>query len=303
VVEATQPLFNLYSPMKKYLVLLLWLSGLFFAQAQELTKEKEIDDLIDELFMEDEVINELTASLNKSQFLYISTTYNSDTYFSGRDIGIDQYNITPQITYAHSSGIFASLSGIYYSEFVPKWDVTTATVGFSKNIGANKLFKYSVSYSKYFYANDLNNIYSNTLNLGFGVRNKKRTLGTQLSGSYLFGEEQSFEIASRSFVDFNLLKTKKTSLKFKPQLNIIAGKQTIELARIVSQNGQLITQYSENDVFDLINTQINLPLLFSTNSFDFEAGYNINFPNAIGDESNLKNTGFFNFSVGYLIDL
>lgn len=289
--------------MKKYITLLLWLSGLTFAYSQEPTKEKEINDLIDELFMEDAVINELTASLKNSQFLYVSATYNSDTYFSGRDIDIDQYNITPQITYAHSNGIFASLSGIYYSEFVPKWDVTTATVGFGKNIGKNKLFKYSVSYSKYFYANDLENIYTNTLNAGLGVRNKKRTIGTQLSGSYLFGEDQSFEIASRSFVDVNLMKTKKSSLKFKPQLNIVAGKQTIELARIYNQDGQILTEYTENDVFDLINTQINLPLQFSTNSFDFEAGYNINFPNAIGDESNLKNTGFFSFSIGYLIDL
>ena len=289
--------------MKKYITLLLWLLGLNFAYSQELTKEKEIDALIDELFMEDEVINDLTASLKNSQFLYISATYNSDTYFSGRDIDIDQYNITPQITYAHSNGIFVSLSGIYYSEFVPKWDVTTATVGFGKNIGKKKLFKYAVSYSKYFYANDIDNIYTNTLNAGLGVRNKKRTLGTQLSGSFLFGEDQSFEIASRSFVDFNLLKTKKTSLKFKPQLNIIAGKQTIELARIYNQDGQMLTEYTENDIFDLINTQINLPFQFSTNSFDFEAGYNINFPNALGDESNLKNTGFFNFSIGYLIDL
>jgi hypothetical protein len=289
--------------MKKYITLLLWLSGLIFAYAQEPTKAKEIDDLIEELFMEDEVINELTASLKNSQFLYVSATYNSDTYFSGRDIDIDQYNILPQITYAHSNGIFASLSGIYYSEFDPKWDVTTATVGFNKSIGKNKLFKYSVSYSKYFYANDIDNIYTNTLNAGLGVRNKKRTIGTQISGSYLFGEDQSFEIASRSFVDVNLLKTKKSSLKFKPQLNIISGKQTIELARIYNQDGQMLTEYTENDVFDLINTQINLPLQFSTNSFDFEAGYNINFPNALGDESNLKNTGFFSFSVGYLIDL
>jgi hypothetical protein len=279
------------------------LSGTVFTYSQQLTKEKEINDIIDEIFLEDEVINELSASLKNYQFLYISTTYNSDTYFSGRDIGVDQYNITPQITFANSNGIFASLSGIYYSEFVPKWDVTTATVGFSRNIGKDKLFKYSISYSKYFYSNDIDNIYTNTINLGLGVRNKKRTLGTQLSGSYLFGEEQSFEMASRSFVNFNLLKTNKTSLNFKPQLNIIAGKQTIELARIVNQNGQLTTQYTENDVFDLINTQINLPLLYSTNSFDFEAGYNINFPNAIGDEYNLKNTGFFSFSIGYLIDL
>lgn len=289
--------------MKKYITLFLWLSGLTFAYSQEPTKEKEINDLIDELFMEDEVINELTASLKNSQFLYVSAIYNSDTYFSGRDIDIDQYNIIPQITYVHSNGIFASLSGIYYSEFVPKWDVTTATVGFGKYIGKKKLFKYAVSYSKYFYANDIDNIYTNTLNAGLGVRNKKRTMGTQLSGSYLFGEDQSFEIASRSFVDLNLLKTKKTSLKFKPQLNIVAGKQTIELARIFNQAGQMLTEYTENKVFDLINTQINLPLLFSTNSFDFEAGYNINFPNAIGDESNLENTGFFNISIGYLIDL
>jgi len=289
--------------MKKYIALLLWLSGFIFAYAQEPTKAKEIDDLIDELFMEDDIINELSASLKNYQFLYISSTYNSNTYFSGRDIGIDQYNITPQITYAHSNGIFASLSGIYYSQFEPKWDVTTATLGFGRNIGKNNLFKYSVSYSKYFYANDLDNIYTNTLNAGLGVRNKKRNIGTQISVSYLFGEEQSFEIASRSFVDVNLYKTKKTSLKFKPQLSIIAGKQTIELARIYNQDGQILTEYTENDVFDLINTQINLPLQFSTNSFDFEAGYNINFPNALGDESNLKNTGFFSFSVGYLIDL
>ncbi len=295
--------FSICLEMKKYLALLLWFSGLFFVYAQEPVKEKEIDNLIDELFMEDAVINELTASLNNFQFLYISATFNSDTYFSGRDIGIDQYNITPQITYAHSNGIFASLSGIYYSEFEPNWDVTVATIGFGKNIGKKKLFKYAVYYSKYFYANDLNNIYSNTINIGLGVRNKKRNIGTQLSGAYLFGEDQSFEIASRSFIDFNLIKTNKTSLKFKPQLSIIAGKQTIELARIVNQQGQLSTQYTEDDVFDLINTQINLPLLYSTNSFDFEAGYNINFPNAIGDESNLKNTGFFNFSIGYLIDL
>lgn len=289
--------------MKIYFTLLLWLSCLTFANAQEPKKEKEIDDLIEELFMEDEVINDLTASLKNSQFLYVSATYNSNTYFSGRDIGIDQYNITPQITYAHSNGLFASLSGIYYSEFVPKWDVTTATVGFGKNIGEQKLFKYAVSYSRYFYANDLNNLYTNTLNAGFGVRTKKRNIGTQISASYLFGEEQSLEITSRSFVDVNLLKTKKSSLKFKPQLSIIAGKQTIELARIVNQNGQLSTEYTENDIFDLINTQINLPLLFSTNSFDFEAGYNINLPNAIGNESNLKNTRFFSFSIGYLIDL
>ena len=77
----------------------------------------------------------------------------------------------------------------------------------------------------------------------------------------------------------------------------------MELARILEQNGELITDYEINTVFDLINTQLNFPLILSTNSFDFELGYSVNFPNALGDESNLKSTGFLNFSIGYLLNL
>jgi len=289
--------------MKKYHVLLVWLFGLFFVYSQETTQEKELDSLIDELFMEDEAINELIASLSNFQFLYVSMTYNSDTYFSGRDIDINQYNMTPQITYVHSNGLFACLSGIYYSEFLPNWDVTTATLGYGKNLGKKKLFKYDISYSKYFYANDIDNIYSNTLNVGLGVQNKNRTLGTQFSGSYLFGKEQSFQIASQSYVALNLVKNKKMKLKLRPQLSIVAGKQTVELARVYPQNGELLTDYIENEVFSLINTQINFPLLYNTNSFDFEVGYTINLPTPIGDETSLKTTSFFNVSLAYLIAL
>lgn len=302
MVGETQPLF-IFLLMKKIFTLVLSLSGLFSAFSQEPNKEKEIDELIDELFMEDQIIDELSSSLSNLQFLYVSLTYNSDTYFSGRDIGIDQYNMSPQITYVNSNGIFASVSGIYYSEFDPKWDVTTVTLGYGKSFGKEKLFKYNTSYSRYFYSENIDIIYSNVLNAGLGIRNKKRNLGTQLTVDFLFGEEQSFQLASRSFVDFNLFKGKQSSVIFKPQLNVIAGKQTIELARIYTQEGQSLTEYTENDIFDLINTQIKLPLLYSTKSFDFELGYNINLPNPIGDESSLKNTGFFSVSLAYLIDL
>ena len=73
---------------------------------------------------------------------YNTNQYNSNTYFSGRDIDIDQFNVSPQITYVNSNGLFASVSGIYYSEFLPNWDVTTVTVGYGKNFGKKKLFKY-----------------------------------------------------------------------------------------------------------------------------------------------------------------
>lgn len=279
-------------------------SGIFYGFSQEITtKKSDVDEIIDEFFDEDTTLDELVASLSNYQLLYLSLNYNSNTYFSGRDIGINQYNIRPQITYVNSNGLFASLSGTYYSEFYPKWDVTVASLGYGKSIGKMKLFRYSASYSRYFYANAEDNIFSNTLNLSFGVHNKKRTIGTLISGDYLFGADQSFQISSRSYIKLNLIKTKKVSLNLRPQLNFIAGKQTIELSRFVLENGLPTTQNYTSDVFNLYNTQVNLPLQLNVNSFDFELGYNINFPLEIVGETNLKNTSYINFSLAYLIDL
>jgi len=292
--------------MKKHLPLFIFLFGITYTFSQVAPTsdiEKERNEIIDALFQEDIVIDELLASLTHYQFLYFSVNYSNDTYFSGRDIGINQYNIKPQITYLNSNGIFASLYGIYYSGFDPKWDVTSATIGYGNNFGKKKMFKYYASYSNYFNNNSISNIYKNDLSVGLSVRNEKKTISTQITGSYLFGKEQSFQIASISYITLNLLKTKKYKLDLKPQLNIIAGKQTIELAqKSYFQMGQEIITYTKNDVFNLINTQLNIPLQFNTNSFDFELGYNINFPTEIGNESNLKNTSFLNLSVGYLMD-
>ncbi len=112
----------------------------------------------------------------------------------------------PQITYMHSKGFYASLSGIYYSEFTPHWDVTTVTAGYGNSIGKKKLWRYYGSYSYYFYSNDLDNLYNSTINAGISIRNKKRTLGTQLSGAYYFGDEVTYQIVSRSFAALNLSK-------------------------------------------------------------------------------------------------
>ena len=92
-------------------------------------------------------------------------------------------------------------------------------------------------------------------------------------------------------------------MNLRPQLNFIAGKQTIELSRFVLENGLPTTQNYTSDVFNLYNTQVNLPLQLNVNSFDFELGYNINFPLEIVGETNLKNTSYINFSLAYLIDL
>lgn len=292
--------------MKKVFMTFLIVSGGLFSYSQEKSnpdKDKEVDEIIDSLLEDDDILDELVDAYTNFRFIYLSVDYNSNTYFSGRDIGIDQYNIRPQITYMHSKGFIGSVSGIYYDEFVPKWDHTVATLGYGKSIGKKKILRLYTSYSRYFYSKGVDNPFENALTLTISIKNKQRTIGTQLSGNYLFGRDESFQISSISYGVFKLFKTKKSSLKLRPELSIVAGKQTFELAQTYILNGVITTDYLENDVFDLINTQINIPLEFSTHAFDFELGYNINLPSAIGTESNLSNTSFFNVSIAYLFDL
>lgn len=290
--------------MKNILTLILILLGVHSVVSQEKSvKEREVDEIIDALFNEEESIDQLIKELSNFEFLYLTLDYATDTYFSGRDIEIDQYNYKPQLTYMHSKGFFTSLSGTYYSQFDPKWDFTSATIGYSKGLSTKKIARFYGAYTKYFYASGVDNPFKNTLSVGFGIRNKERTLGTQLTATYLFGVDNSSQFSWRSYGVFNILKTKKTSLKFRPQMSLIAGKQTFELAQTSFQNGQLLTNYLENEVFDLINTQINFPLQLSINAFDFELGYNINLPSELSFEENLQSTSYFNFSLGYMIDL
>lgn len=296
--------------MKRLFIFLCWISGIFLVYSQEPpTKTNEPDEIVDELLM-DESFNDLLESLINLQFLYFSVNYNSDTYFSGRDIDVDQFNLTPQITYIHSKGFYASISGIIYSEFIPHWDVTIATAGFGKNFGKNNILRYYGSLSGYLYSdNDVEGLYNATANAGIGVQNKKRTVGTQISGSYYFGGESTFQIVSRSYVSLKLLKTPNHSLKFRPQLSFITGTQLVDITGIPLQKGVLSKETEQekmnltSNVFTLIYTQFNFPIQYNYKSFDFEVGYNLNIPSPLENEVDLKNTGFFNISVAYLLDI
>ncbi|MEN8186723.1 MAG: hypothetical protein ABFR05_06305 [Bacteroidota bacterium] len=290
--------------MTKYLIPILWFASISYSIAQvKPVEENEVDEIIDNILMEEESIDDFLYSATNFQFLYLSLNYASDTYFSGRDIDVDQYNLRPQISYMHSKGFYGSLSGIYYSEFSPHWDVTTATAGYGNSIGKKKLLRYYASYSQYFYSNDIEDLYNGTFNAGIGIHNKKRSLGTTLSGTYYLGGEHTYQIVSRTYASFNLLKNPKHKIKFRPQISFITGTQLVDVSQVSALKEETFNENTETSDYTLIYSQINFPLLYSSKSFDIEFGYNLNFPSEIGMDTNLENTSFFNISLGYIIDL
>lgn len=298
--------------MRRIFTLALFFFGNFLLFSQEPPQKKtDIDQNIEDFLMEDESIDVFMASLTNYHLIYLSVNYNSATYFSGRDLDVDQFNIVPQITYMHSKGFYAGISGIYYSEFEPNWDITTLTAGYGNGFGKKKLWRYYASYSYYFYSNDIDNLYNSTVNGGIGISNKKRSFGTQLSLSYYFGDEVTYQIVLRTYANLKLLKNKKHYLRFRPQFSIVTGTQIVDLSggsiqKVLENKADAPLEDNallEDNVFGLINTQFNIPLQYSIGAFDFELGFNYNIPSELGNETDLKNTSFFNLGVAYMIDL
>jgi len=296
----------LYQKVKKrlqfYGLLLFSIATSFCSYAQEENLE-DIDGLIDELFFNDQqFLDELIEGGLTYNFLYTSVSYNTNTFFSGRDSGTDQFNIIPQVSYYHSSGFNASISGIYYQNFAPAWDFTSVSVGYFNTIGKQKNFNYNLGYTHFFYSDDFDD-FTNSIDLSVGFRNTKRTLGTTLAASYLFGTDTSLQLVSNSFFNINLKRTSNLALRFRPNISFIIADQTYTFSSIIRSplGPRIVTVVQE--VFDLLNTQLSFPLSLSTKSWDFEVGYHLNLPNAVSNESNLSYTNFFSFSVGYLLDL
>lgn len=270
--------------------LLLVVTSFSFSNSQEID-DLLLDSLIDDLFFEEErFIDEMLESVNKYNFLYTTITYNSNTYFAGRNYDIDQCNFMPQMTYFNSKGLNISVAGVCYSEFEPKWAYTYGSLGYSDYFGKNDALNMGIAYSRYIYTDGWDTL-TNSLDFNIGIRNKKRYVGTKLSGSFLFGNDQSFQLISRSYLNIPLMKKKKLSLKFRPQFNMLFAEKTV-----------LIQEIYTAEYFGLLNTQINIPLNIYTRSFDFEIGYNINFPIPHETETDLGANGFFRFSIGWILD-
>ena len=291
---------------KLFGLLLFSVATSFCSYAQDNSDDNldDIDGLIDELFFDDkQFLDELIESSLSYNFLYTSVSYNSNTFFSGRDSGTNQFNVIPQVSYYHSSGFNASLSGIYYQEFEPAWDFTSLSLGYFNSFGKNNSFVYNVGYTKFFYADDFDD-FTNSLDINIGIRNKKRTLGTTVIGSYLFGSDESYQIVSNSFANIILKRTSKFAIRLRPNINFIIANQSITFERLFrTPSGAVRPRVFTLNVFNLLNTQISLPVSMTTNAWDFELGYNLNIPRAIPNETDLSNTGFFHLSLGYMFDL
>jgi hypothetical protein len=265
--------------------------------AQEI-ESSEADAVLDDLFAMDslEVVH-LIDDLKKQDYLYTTVLYNNKVLFSGRDFGVDQYSFFPSVSYIDSNNFFIHVGTGYYSGIDPNWDFITFSGGYSNFIDKKKSLMGTLVYSYSSYTEDVANLNNQRVSAGLSLR--KRPFRNSLSAGYLFGGERSFYISNNTYLNIDILDSRKLDISLQPRLGLFWGSQTTtELVR----TGFNFTTV-ETDVFQQLNTELSIPLTFDIGNWDFELDYTFSFPNALPNETELENTGFLSFSVGYLIGL
>jgi hypothetical protein len=289
--------------MKTRPLLLLILLG--FCTPELRSQEEHLDSLLEVILFEDgEMVSLLTGKSNY-QFLYIRTHFENESYFSGRDIGIEQQNYSAQLSYLHSAGFSAGVGTIWYSQFDPRLYATSVMVGYSGKFGLSKDYRYRTSYNRYFFS-EMDSVDFHAFNNAFavGATIDKGFIGTRLDLALLTGEETAGQVSWDLYMDITLIRLGTFDrIKFEPEISLFFGKEIMAYYELGGPGQDQEYQLVEDSGFGLLNMAFRFPLSIDYKNIDLEVGYNINLPHSMLSDEKLPVTTYFNVSLGYIFSL
>ncbi len=284
--------------MRKTLLLFLFVSVLAAAQEPE---QNEIDIILDELFAADSLdVMQFVDEIKKQDYLYASFMYNDKTLFSGRDFGVEQYSFFPSISYIDSNNFFANLSSGYFSSVRPNWDFVTFSAGYSNYIDKKKSFLATGIYSYSSFSQDVADL--NNQRLTASISYRKKWFRNSLTAGYLFGGNSSTFISNNTYISLAVFKSKSLNISIQPRLGLFWGTQTI--TELVSTGIRFRPfELVNKDLFQMLNTELSIPLELDFGNWDLEIEYTFSMPNELPGEEKLENMGYVSISIGYLLGL
>lgn len=284
--------------MKKLIVIALVMSGI-----SALAQTDKIDSLLNDLVYNDSDPLIMPEKPVKFDFLYTGANYSSNTFYAGREIGSDMFNLSGNLFYYSSTGLFAGVSGCWYDQLTPSYSNTTLSAGFSKAIDKKKLFTFRTSYSRFiYYKPDTASYYPYTNNFNLGLSFRKKWIGVRVAGNLLFGEESKINISTAIYSRFTLIKLGKyNKIYTAPEVSAFLTTETVSTTKTNSQNPDQTTNYKE--VFGILNTQLYVPLGLSVGNFDFEFSYYINMPTTQDVNVTYPVKMFYSVSMSYMLPI
>ncbi|SKC85602.1 hypothetical protein [Ohtaekwangia koreensis] len=245
--------------------------------------------------------------------LAVRVGYNSNVLSAGRTLGIDNFGLAPGISYYHSTGLYADVTGFWSKDFEPSYYLTVASVGYLHTF--SKRFSAMAGYDRYFYSedNDDNYIpYKNTLSLTPILELHPVTIS--LNYAYYFGDAQVHRITPGVSIILQKRNWKGISrIAITPAFFALFGNDIITEVRYPETVRELIRrvrqglpwyEVTERNEFGLMNYTISAPLSVTYKNFNLTFTYNYNIPKALpGETLTYSESSFLSGSLSYFIGL
>lgn len=240
--------------------------------------------------------------------------YNSNVMAAGRTLGIDQFGLSPGITYYHHSGLYADLTGYWSRDFEPNYYLTVLSAGYVHTFG--KRFLGMASYDRYEYRFDESfTPFKNALSVSGSFDFKWLTIQTDYS--YFFGDQKVHRITqsvSGRLEKENIWKFDKIS--FTPGVFILLGDAVVSelilpqtrsewiVAWLRIRNGNPWYTVRTYRVFGVMNYAFLAPLVIQKKRLTLTLSYLYNIPRALpGEILMLSESGFIMAGLSYRLPL
>lgn len=246
--------------------------------------------------------------------LAVRLAYNNNVMWTGRTLGIDQFGLSPGVSYYHKSGLFADVSLFWSDDFEPSYYLTILSAGYMHTF--SKKFYVIGSYDRYFYNLDDSYIaYNNALTLTPFVELKPVVF--RLDYSFFFGDMNAHRLMPSIGVNIE----KKGAFKLDristmPSIFVLTGSQTItelifpstrqEWINAILRYRQGLPWYTitTKNVYGIMNYAFMLPISIRHRAWSFSLSYTYNIPKALpGETLTLENNSFISSAFTYFFDL
>ncbi len=240
-----------------------------------------IPDPIQETISDEDAFLDSLALLfpEQNSSLSFRLGFTNHAYFAGRDYGIKQSMLMPSISYQHSSGLYADLTGLSFSQSTPMYELTMASVGYLGTVGEN--FWFFGEYSRTFLTKpdpEYPNPIPNALTL-YGMYDFGKVMPS-VAYAFMFGDENAQRIIP-SISGYFAKKTKGfiDRISFSPSVSATIGNAksyyftyvptVIRSPQFPFIQTVLNPILNENDHFGLMAFTISTPVTFRMKSLRF----------------------------------
>jgi hypothetical protein len=234
--------------------------------------------------------------------LAVRLGYNSNVLSAGRTLGIEQFGLSPSLSFYHKSGFYADVTGYWSKDFDPAYYLTVLSAGYMHTF--SKYFSITGNYDRYFYNTDISDQYIDFTNtLGVTPYLDYKFLSFRLDYSFFFGNQTAHRLMPAlglNLVKRNFLKIQKISLL--PSAYMLLGNE--KSTELVFKKNGIDYTIVEKEVFGIMNYAFSFPVYVSHKNLSFYVGYTYSIPKKLANEITVPpESGYISAGITYYFDL